>query len=137
MFSHRKLVSIPVSAMRGFASLLALIHVRQSKCDCRDLRNDGSGEVRSFEILRQCLSNFVLGFFLTGTTNKISKNISHLFSNTRMLFLQKYGREILFSLNVTDRVLRECESGTVTWIFGPSGKKMEKMHNAELNDYYF
>jgi hypothetical protein len=37
---------------------------------------------------------------------------------------------------VTDRVLREWEMGAVTRIFGPSGKKIEKMHNEELNDYY-
>jgi len=36
-----------------------------------------------------------------------------------------------------DRVLRECERGMVTKIFGPSGKKVEKMHTEELNDYYF
>ena len=42
-----------------------------------------------------------------------------------------------FPLNVTDRILRGCEEGAVTRVFGPSGKNMEKMHNEELNDYYF
>jgi len=60
----------------------------------------------------------------------MSKNISHLFSNTRMLFLKRCERDFFSSL-------RRCEKGTVTRIFGPSGKTMEKMHNEELNDYYF
>jgi hypothetical protein len=109
MFSHRKLLCIPVSAMRGFASLLVVITVRQSEWGCRDLRRDGIGEVHSFEMLQQCLSNFILGFCFTGTTKKILKTF-HTFSQTRLRYSWKNTAvKMVFSLNVTDRLLRECE----------------------------
>ena len=136
MFSHRKLVDIPVSAMRGFASLLIIIHVRQSKWGCRDLRSDGSGEVRSFEILRQCLSSFILGFFLTGTTKKVEKYFTPFLKHAYVI-LEKIRAWMFSPLMWLTVYWGNAKGGTVTRTFGPSGKMMDKMHNEELNDYYF